>query len=196
MAVDEVMEEVLKDRIFFEESGGGVTFSGGEPLLQPEFLRGLLLACRAQELHTAIDTCGFAPRQDLLTLAVLADLILYDLKMVDPARHQEYSGVSSTPILENLEALGEVHGNIWLRIPIIPKVNDRAEDLDAAVHLAGSLRGIRQINLLPYHALGMHKFARVGEDYRLPATLSPSSAAMQQIADRFRALGLPVVIGG
>ena len=118
------MEEVLRDRVFYEESGGGVTFSGGEPLAQPDFLEALLEACRAASVHTAVDTCGFAPRERLLALAPLVDLFLFDVKLVDDARHLALTGVPAAPILENLRALAAVHANVWIRVPVVPGLTD------------------------------------------------------------------------
>jgi pyruvate formate lyase activating enzyme len=196
MGVGDVMAEVLKDRPFYEESGGGVTFSGGEPLLQPRFLRSLLDACRKAAVHTAVDTCGYAAWQDLLGLAALTDLFLYDLKMMDDRRHRQYTGASNGPILENLRALGRVHRNIWIRIPIIPGLSDGPEDLEAAARFAASIPGVQQVNLLPHHETGSAKFSRLGRPYRLEGTESPSSEQMAEAAEKFRTFGLNVKIGG
>ena len=162
------MTEVLKDRLFYDDSGGGVTISGGEPLVQPEFLMGLLAACRTRGVHTAVDTSGYAPRGQLLAAAGLTDLFLYDLKTMDDERHLECTGVSNATILENLAALGRVHDNIWLRIPIIPGFNDDAGQLEAAARLAASIPAVRQVSLLPYHATGTHKAQRLGPPVARP----------------------------
>jgi pyruvate formate lyase activating enzyme len=172
MTVDEVLAEVLKDRLFYDDSGGGVTFSGGEPLVQPEFLMGLLAACRARAIHTAVDTSGYAPQEQLLSAAGLTDLFLYDLKTMDDARHLECTGVSNAAILENLIALGRVHQNIWIRIPIIPGFNDDAEQLDAAARFVASIPAVRQVSLLPYHPTGIHKSRWLGRHVAQP----PSAA--------------------
>jgi len=203
MAVDEVLEAVLRDRIFYDDSGGGVTFSGGEPLSQPAFLRELLEASRRERLHTAVDTCGHAPRDELLAAAIHTDLFLYDLKLVDDERHRRYTGVSNALILENLEALGRSHKNIRLRIPIVPGVNDDAENLRAAARLAASLPGVRQVDLLPYHDLGRHKAARGERDETTPPVAAapggdPATAAVDlaAAAEPFRTLGLDVRTDG
>jgi pyruvate formate lyase activating enzyme len=194
MAVDEVLEAVLRDRIFYDDSGGGVTFSGGEPLAQPAFLVELLEACRRERLHTAVDTCGYAPREDLLAATAVADLFLYDLKLLDDERHRHYTGVSNALVLDNLEALGHSHANVRLRIPIVPGVNDDGENLRAAARLAASLPGVRQVDLLPYHDLGRHKVPRgEREDAPPPVTVGVDLAAA---AEPFRALGLNVRTGG
>jgi len=196
MTVAEVMAEVVKDRIFYEESGGGVTFSGGEPLVQPKFLAALLDACRAEKIHTAVDTCGFAPQADLLAVAPRADLFLYDLKSMDEARHRLYTGISNVSILENLQALSRVHKNIWIRVPIIPGVNDNAEQLEALARCAAATSGVRQVNVLPYHEAGAYKSSRVGKPCRMENVVPPSAEFMKNVAAKFRGFGVNVKVGG
>jgi pyruvate formate lyase activating enzyme len=194
--ITEMMEAVLQDRVFYEDSGGGVTFSGGEPLAQPGFLKSMLEACRAEGLRTAVDTCGFACTDVLLEVAGLADLVLYDLKLMDEARHRQYTGVSNGPILANLRALAQAHGNIWLRVPVIPGVNDREEDWKAAAGFAAGLHCIRQINLLPHHNLGLFKSRRMSHCHSLERVEPPTPERMERAAGIFRQHGLDVKIGG
>jgi pyruvate formate lyase activating enzyme len=175
MGVKEVLDEVLLDRVFYEESGGGVTFSGGEPFLQPQFLLKLLAACRTEGIHTAVDTSGYASREDLMTAAPLTDLFLYDLKIMDDARHRQWTGASNAVILENLLALGAVHQNIWIRMPLVPGFNDDAEQIEAVARFAASVPGVRQVNLLPYHATAAHKWIGLGKIQR-SATCQPVGA--------------------
>ncbi len=196
MTVAEALAEILKDRVIYDESGGGATFSGGEPLMQPEFLLTLLDACHQEGIHTALDTCGYAPREQLLTAARLANLILYDLKIMDDRRHRECTGVSNRLILENLEALGRAHANIWIRVPLIPGFNDDGDALESIARFAGSVEGVRQVNLLPYHETGLHKFARLGRTYRPGMLPPPSAESLQHAAEAFRAVGLAVHTGG
>jgi pyruvate formate lyase activating enzyme len=196
MSVAEVTTEILQDRIFFEESGGGVTISGGEPLTQFSFLRELLESCRARDLHTAVDTCGFGCTDHLLTVARLSDLVLYDLKFLDGARHRQHTGVSNASILENLKALDQIHQNIWLRVPIIPGVNDDEVNLAAIGRFASTLHGIRQVNLLAYHKTGIQKHRRLGSPYLLEGVQPPAPERMAQIAESFRAFGLKAKVGG
>jgi pyruvate formate lyase activating enzyme len=196
MSVEAVLTELEKDTVFYEESGGGATFSGGEPLMQPDFLKDLLAACRARGFHTAVDTCGFAPVDELLKVAASTDLFLYDLKFIDDERHRLYTGVSNGPILANLRTLSERHGEIWLRIPLIPGVNDGDGELDGMAHLAKSLPGVRQVNLIPYHRTGIAKFRRLGRDYTLESLVPPTAQQMESAAAHFTALGLHTRSGG
>jgi pyruvate formate lyase activating enzyme len=196
MTVAEVLAEIEKDGPFYDDSGGGVTFSGGEPLAQGEFLKSLLEACRRREMHTAVDTSGYAPREQLLAVAPLVDLFLYDLKFLDEAKHVQYTGVSNGLILENLRALGRVHGNLWIRIPVVPGINDRPEEIEGLVWLAASVPGVRQVNLLPYHRTALHKFQRLAEAYPLAEIAAASPESMRAMAEGLRASGLEIKVGG
>ncbi len=162
LGVADLMVEILRDRLFYDQSGGGVTFSGGEPLMQPEFLKAVLEDCRAHGIHTAVDTCGFCAPEHLLGIAPLTDLFLYDVKFMREDEHLKYTGRSNLPILENLTELGRVHDNIWIRIPVIPGINDDDGQMKEAARFAVSVPGIRKVNLLPYHKIGIAKFRRVG----------------------------------
>lgn len=194
--VPALLAEVSKDRVFYEESQGGVTFSGGEPLLQTEFLLECLRACREQGLHTAVDTCGYGPAEKLLALAAVTDLFLYDLKILDDSLHRQYTGVSVVPIQENLRALSRAHDNIWIRLPIIPGFNDAPEQVAAMGRFIVSLGVVRRVNLLPYHAMAAGKFARMGREFLMNGTPAPTAGQIEQAAAPLRALGLPVVTGG
>jgi pyruvate formate lyase activating enzyme len=196
MTINEVMAEILQDRIFYDDSGGGMTLSGGEPLMQPDFCLGLLEACRAEGVHTTVDTCGYAGRGELLAAAALTDLFLYDIKVIDEERHRQCTGVSNATILENLRALGEVHDQIWVRVPVVPGFNDDIRNLEATARLAASIRGVRQLNLLPYHELGIHKTRRLGKPAASSPSAAPPSEPLENLAERLRTMGLPVLIGG
>jgi len=195
-AVDEVMAEVLRDRIFFQESGGGVTFSGGEPLAQLEFLRALLEAARGHGLHTAVDTCGFAPREALLGLVPLVDLFLFDVKLIDDARHRELTGLPTGPILDNLRALVAAHPSVWIRVPIVPGHTDDEADVAAIAALVDELPRVRHVSLLPFHATGGAKARRLGRPAPLESLAPPPPEKMETLADFFRERGLAVSIGG
>jgi pyruvate formate lyase activating enzyme len=196
MTVSQVIDEIMADRIFYDDSKGGATFSGGEPLMQFAFLRELLESCRACGIQTALDTCGFGPTDHLLAVAPLADIFLFDLKAFDSAKHRSFTGVSNELILGNLQALGRIHDQIWLRIPIIPGVNNSAAELDQIACFASEIPGIRQVNLLPYHRTGAHKFGRLGQEYSLSSLAPPTREAMEEAATPFRAAGFKVLTGG
>ena len=191
-----LVKSLLRDRIFFDESGGGVTISGGEPLVQAPFVAEVLRLLRAEGVHTALDTCGFGPWEHLRDVAQHADLVLYDLKLMDSARHEAATGVPNTRILENLLALADVHRNIWIRIPVIPTVNDDDANIVATVDFLRTVPGIRQVNLLPYHPIGEAKFARLGKHYAHHGTATPAPPLLDAIAACFDAHGLTATIGG
>jgi pyruvate formate lyase activating enzyme len=196
MTEAEVMAEILRDRMFYEESGGGVTFSGGEPLMQAGLVRALLQRCRSSGIHASLDTCGFAPEATLLETAELARLVLFDVKFVDDALHQKYTGVSNSLILSNLRALCRRHPQVWIRVPVIPGVNDTPGHLEAMARMVAELGAVHQVNLLPYHQTGIAKFKRLGEAYRLKEVNPPDPSQMEAAAAAFSSQGLTVKIGG
>ena len=195
MTVTEVMREVERDIVFYEESGGGMTLSGGEPLLQPGFAAALLDACRARSIHTVLETCGLAPGEVLLDTARKADLVLYDLKVLDPSKHREYTGAPNRAILANLEALTGAGYPVVVRLPVIPGVNDGEADIREFVRFLARL-GIRRVDLLPYHRIGIDKYRRLGRPYRLPETAAPDAAHNRAVAARFESAGFQVTLGG
>ena len=186
--------EVARDRPFFDASGGGVTFSGGEPLAQPEFLLACLRACRDRGLHTAVDTSGYAPRDVVLAVAAAADLLLFDLKHPDPARHARFTGVPLRVIVGNLHALDAVGARLWLRVPVVPGVNDDADARDGFVALLGALRRRVPVWLLPYHETAAAKYARLGRAYGFRA--AEPREGLASLAAALRAAGHDVRIGG
>ena len=196
MSVGQVMSELDKDRVFYEESGGGITFSGGEPLAQAEFLLACLRACKQHGYHTAVDTCGYAPAEVLRQVATLTDLFLYDLKFMDDARHEEYLGVSNGLILDNLRELCERGCPTWVRVPLIPGINDDEQNLAAVADFVSSLAGTPVLHLLPYHRIGSDKYDRLGIPYPLEETVAPTDATLAAVAARLSARGLNVKVGG
>jgi len=197
MTVAEVVASVMRDRMFFEDSGGGVTFSGGEPLGQPEFLKALLVSFRALEISTALDTAGLCPTQVLLEVAPLVDLFLFDIKCIDPEKHLQGTGVDNRGVLENLERLTSVHDNIWIRVPVVPGFNDTPEEMDAIARLAARFGAVRQVWLLPYHGSWAAKPERFGKDAPGAAGLEPPTGeVMERFARIFRVQGLETTIGG
>lgn len=194
MSVDEVMDEILKDEIFYDESGGGATFSGGEPLCQPAFLTALLGACRRRAVHTALDTSGEAPLKDLKAAARLADLILYDLKIMDNEAHKKFTGTGNRRILNNLRALDSNPSRITVRIPLIPQITDTKENLEAIRDFLLTL-SIRRVDLLPCNRLGERKYERL---HMTPASGSAKrlSRPPEEIQKWFDVRGFEVNTGG
>jgi pyruvate formate lyase activating enzyme len=196
MTVAEVMATVLQDRIFYEDSGGGVTISGGEPLAQPRFLLALAEALHAAGIPVALDTTGYGNRETLLAAARFSDLVLYDLKAFDEARHRKLTGVSNRGILENLQALDAVHHNIWIRIPVIPGFNDAVGELEKIAGLVAGLHSVKLVNLLPFHRSGLHKYERLGRSHTMEGVTAPVAELMERAAEVFHRRRLPVKIGG
>ncbi len=194
--VADVIAAVERDVPFYDQSGGGVTFSGGEPLSQPAFLLGCRREARARRIHTAVDTSGFGARRALLEIAAFTDLFLFDLKILDEARHRQVIGVPLAPILGNLHALQDTPTEIWLRVPLIPGYNDDRRNLDAIGSLAASLGRRQRIHLLPYHSLATAKYERLSRKHPMDGVASPSAAAVQAAADQLAAYGLDIQIGG
>jgi len=162
-SVEDVLSEVLQDRPFYETSGGGLTLSGGEPMFQFEFTLELLKQAKAARLHIAMETCGFAPVDRYLKVKPYVDLFLFDVKETDPVRHREYTGVPMEPIHAVLRALDKAGAETILRCPIIPDLNDREEHFQAIALLAGRLRHVQGIHVLPYHSSWESKLARLGK---------------------------------
>ena len=196
MTVEQVMAEVERDVPFFDQSHGGVTLSGGEPLFQPDFLRQLLVSCREQEIHTALDTCGYAPWEVLDSVRNLVNLFLYDLKLIDNERHRHFTGVSNQIILRNLQSLAANGHNIRLRVPLIPGVNDDEENLNQIASFAAGLPLSKRVDLLPYHYAAADKYYRLDKPYRLPETPAPDPERVAEIRGLFEGHGLQVNIGG
>jgi pyruvate formate lyase activating enzyme len=196
MSVAEVLAEVLKDRPFYEESGGGATFSGGEPLAQPDFLAALLMACRAAGIATAVDTSGAAPAAVVERLRPLVDLWLYDLKIMDEERHRAAVGASNRLILANLQALAEAGARVLVRVPLIPGLNDDEANLVALGRYVAGLPGVKYIKLLPYHQIGLEKYRLLGRSCLLPPTKPPSRERVLELVERLSRFGLSVSGGG
>jgi pyruvate formate lyase activating enzyme len=184
-----------RDRIFYDESGGGVTFSGGEPLMQPEFLLEAVEACRAAGMHVAVDTCGLGDPEALLDVARATHLFLFDLKMMDEDRHRTYTGASNTRILQNLERLAAVHREIVVRFPLIPGVNDDDQNVKAIGAFLASLP-LTRVDVLPYHRAGLAKYHRLHRPYALPDTQPPASGAVEHASRILEGCGLIVRPGG
>jgi len=195
MSVPEVMKEVLKDQIFFDESGGGITVSGGEPLTQPAFVEALLAECRARRIRAALDTCGWADSAVICKVSEYVDLFLYDLKLMDCERHRRFTGVKNDLILRNLKLLAEQRSAVIVRVPVIPEVNDDTGNIDALCDFLSPL-GLRKIDLLPYHRIGTDKYRRLHLCNQMEGITPPNAEQMETLAARLRRAGFRVRIGG
>jgi pyruvate formate lyase activating enzyme len=199
VASDELIGEIMKDVVFYDSSGGGVTFSGGEPLLQPDFLLALLKECKEREIHTAVDTCGFAKWETLSAIIPYADLILYDLKCMDSDMHFELTGRGNEAILENLRRLSKAKCNVTVRFPLIPGINDNEENITSMGEFLSSLRHggrLPQVDILPYHKMGLDKYLRLGREYGLPYMTRPEDETVHSVWERLREFGLETRIEG
>lgn len=195
ISVNELMKEIDKDFVFYEESGGGVTFSGGEPLSQIDFLSDMLKECKKNDIHTSVDTSGYAPWKNFEKILDKVDLFLFDIKHMDSEVHEKYTGVPNKLILDNVKKLSDLRKNIYIRIPIIPDINDDEENLVKTAKFLSNLN-IIQINLLPYHNIGMDKYKRSKKEYKLLDIQEPSKERMNEILEVFKDLGISVKIGG
>ena len=193
--VDELMKEILKDKIFYKHSKGGITFSGGEPLMQHEFLIEVLKACKSEGLDTSLDTTGYVKWDTLKAVSEFVDLFLYDLKFFDDTQHQKYTGVSNKLILENLKHLSDMGKKIYIRIPVIPNINDTDESIKATCEFISNL-DIKQVNLLPYHDIAKGKYNNLQKEYKLDALPVPSDKTMEALKAVFESYNIKTVIGG
>ncbi len=196
VSVEEVMVEIKKDLIFYDESNGGVTFSGGEPLMQPAFLDQLLIACHEQELTTTLDTCGYASWEIVEKVKDKVDLFLYDLKMIDDEKHRKYTGVSVLPILSNLKKLDKEGKNIIIRFPVITGITETEENINKLAEWISTLETVKKINLLPFHKIGYSKYKKLNRENLMLDLDPPSPERLDQILDTFRGLGFTTKLGG
>ena len=180
--VEEILSLAIRDRAFYDNSGGGVTFSGGECMLQIDFLTEILKACREGGISTAVDTAGNVPYSFFERILPYTDLFLYDIKCLDSEKHKRYTGVDNARILSNLKALCELGARVWVRIPIIEGVNDSEEELVGIREMLSSLGGVERVELLPYHAMGEHKYEALGK------TAEAFSVPSKEKMERLRAL--------
>lgn len=195
-SVGEIMDEIGKERIFFDQSGGGVTFSGGEPLLYHEFLIELLDECGRRGIHRAVDTAGLTKTKMLLEVAKRTDLFLYDLKLMDSKRHQKWTGVPNEKILENLKVLAEAGAKIIIRIPLIGGVNDDAENITETARFVSALAGDKkEVNLLPYHKIAQTKYGKLGRPDAFILLEESTPAKQFQAIAIFQKFGIKASIG-
>ncbi|HEX9007005.1 MAG TPA: glycyl-radical enzyme activating protein [Bacteroidota bacterium] len=196
MTVSEVMNEILKDIAFYDQSGGGVTFSGGEPLLWAAFLARAMCACKEFGIHTALETAGFAPWEQLEPVARVTDLFLYDLKLMDEEAHKRFTGVSSALILENLVRLSDQGAKITVRFPLVPGVNDHDANLRATAEFLRTRTTVRDVHILPFHRIGYEKSFRLGHESSMASLETPAEQKVHEAAWLFEQHQLHVTIGG
>ncbi len=197
MSVSDIMKEIHKERIFFDQSGGGVTFSGGEPLMHPDLLIPLLDECGNHGIHRAVDTAGLASTEVLLEVAKRTDLFLFDLKLMDSEKHKKWTGVPNEKILTNLKILAETGANIIIRIPLIGGVNDDIDNLTATARFVSELAGeMKEVNLLPYHKIAQTKYGKLGRTDEFQLFQEPDNESQTRAVALFRIYGIDAKMGG
>jgi pyruvate formate lyase activating enzyme len=196
--VNDVLEILEKENVFINQSKGGVTFSGGEPMLQPEFLLEVLKACKEKGYHTAVDTSGYSSAENYKSIIPFTDLFLFDIKHIDEARHIQSTGVSNTGILDNYRLLLNSGRDLMIRFPVIPGVNDDTNHLEKLRRFIISTKtdSLKRINLLPFHKIGSSKYKRFKIPYRMEGIEPPSSEKMKLMKEFFMETGIKVKIGG
>ncbi len=204
---NELMELIERERVHMEQSGGGVTFSGGEPMMYPEFLIEMLRICGEHGLHRAVDTCGYAPKETLLKVAEHTDLFLFDLKLMDPVQHKKWTGRDNKLILENLKLLAESGANINIRIPFIKNVNTGVEEVTKMAEFISNLTFKSRdseiaapkkptVNILPYHNIATGKYKKLEMEYVEGEMGEPSEDEIQKAVEIFHLFGIETEIGG
>lgn len=196
MTVDDVMHEVEKDRMFYHRSEGGLTLSGGEPTLQAGFASGLIEAAKDRGLTVAIETCGHQDPETFLRLSERADLVMYDLKIIDASLHKDATGVSNELILENVRLLAARDVPLTIRIPIIPGFTDSEANIAGIAEFVKSLHAVREVELVPYHRFGQHKYAMLGRRYLLSDAARITEERLKQLSSILVACGLNPVTEG
>lgn len=192
----ELMAEIEKDLVFYDESGGGVTFSGGEPLGQPELLIRLLDLCRKKEIHTCLDTSGYGDSGLILKVAQKVDLILYDVKLINEKVHIELTGKSVRPVLDNLRHLSQQRADIRLRFPLIPQMTDSSENIKKISAFLTDETIYRDIHILPFHRAGGAKYAALNRINYMQELRPPSQKRVEKLKEEFESRGFHVTIGG
>ncbi|ACS89694.1 glycyl-radical enzyme activating protein [Thermococcus sibiricus] len=195
ITVEELLTEIEKDIKLYDDSGGGVTFSGGEPLSQPKFLVESLKELKKRYIHTTVDTSGYAPKEVLKQILPHTDLFLYDIKLYDSGEHEKYTGVPNDIIIENLKFLTGQGKEVILRFPIIPGITDTDKNVKGWTNFISEIKGINEIDLLPFHDVS-EKFRRIGREYKMTIHHRPPDEILKWIKEEFESIGLRVKIGG
>jgi len=189
MTEDEVIAEIMKDRVFYKKDGG-ITFSGGECLMQIDFAVEVLVRAKELGLHTAIDTSGYIQREALEKTLDVCDLYLYDIKCIDPVLHKEYTGVDNSIIKDNLRFLSDKGKEIWVRVPVIPDFNNSEKEMGAIADLVSSLPSVGQVTLMPYHTLGASKYKTLGLEYSYDTEKRISESELYSFESIFKEHGI------
>ena len=196
-SVPEIMAIIDSERIFFDQSGGGVTFSGGEPLLHAELLMELLDECGKRGIHRAVDTAGHVTSAVLLHVAQRTDLFLYDLKLMDSDLHKHWTGVRNEKILSNLGMLAASGAKIIVRVPLVAGVNDHEGNIRQTAEFISALPGEKmEVHLLPYHAIARHKYAKLGKHETFNELEEPGAESLQNVIGWFAEYGIRSQVGG
>jgi pyruvate formate lyase activating enzyme len=194
--IERLVDEIERDKVFYDQSHGGVTASGGEPMMQIGFLERLLTACRARGIATNVDTSAYASWTEFEKVLDIVDLFMVDLKLIDDKQHLKYTGVSNKLILENFDRLIKAGSRVRARLPMIPGLTDTADNVDSLIGFLGRYRELEHVSLLPYNRLGEDKFERLGLEYRPGAIETQTPRHMKELAGRFEKAGIEVRIGG
>ena len=190
MTAEEVFSEVERDALFYRSSGGGVTVGGGEPTMQPGFLAEFLIKCHERGIHTALDTSGYVEWQEMEKILKHVDLVLYDIKQIDPAKHAEYTGVSNELILENARRISGKGIPMLIRVPVIPGYTDGEDNIRGILEFACNLASVAKVDLLPFHRLGEPKYKKLGRNYVFEGTQPPADEHMQKLKRLVASFGL------
>jgi len=195
---DDVFREVEKDSLFYFHSGGGVTLSGGEPLMQPRFCAELLEKCLAHGINTAVETCGQVPWENMAAVLPFIDTLFFDVKHLDSSIHQQLTSAGNERILDNLARVdGTGHDlSLVVRMPLVPGCNDTADNIRALGNLCSKLKHLQEIQLLPYHRLGIETYRRLSAPYALEHIQAPDEAFMTHCRTTLEQMGLQVKVGG
>ena len=196
VTVDEVLKEVLQDRPYYNRSGGGVTLSGGESLLQPDFAVALLQACKDNGINTAIETTGFANADVIKRFLPYLDTVLMGIKHINSDKHKEFTSQPNDRILENAKLIASEANKLIIRVPVIPTFNDTVDEIADIAAFTASLPNVNEIHLLPYHNMGRDKYTGLGRDYGMGDLKSPTNELMEVLKQTAEQFGLKVQIGG
>ena len=196
VTVEHVLKEILRDRMYYRRSGGGVTLSGGEALAQPDFAVALLTACQENGVHTAVETTGFAPPEVVERFLPVLDCVLMDIKHMNSQKHQEFTTQPNERILQNAQLIAEKAKRLIIRVPVIPTFNDTEEEIGAIAAFAASLPNVNEIHLLPYHRMGKDKYTGLDREYPMDHILPPTAEHMEILRRKAESYGLKALIGG